>query len=49
MFLKAFFEFGLLEEKQEYRLVSGRGLLTPGGETNPIDKKQLENSEKLED
>ena len=45
MFLKAFFEFGLLEEKQEYRLVSGRGLLTPGGATNPIDKKQLENSE----
>jgi hypothetical protein len=36
------------KKKQEYRFVSGRSLLTPGGATNPIDKKQLGSSEKHE-
>jgi len=35
-----------IERKLNIRFVSGQDLLTPGGATNPTDKKQLENSEK---
>jgi hypothetical protein len=32
--------------KLNISFVSGHDILTPGGATNPADKKQLENSEK---